>query len=74
MRLLRSLAENDESWWSGPIRFTTRSGGPMEAARQVVFFHLLFHSVRHYAQLATIVRHHGVAAGWMMDYLDMRTA
>ncbi|HEV2324757.1 MAG TPA: hypothetical protein VGS10_12470 [Terracidiphilus sp.] len=31
--------------------------------------HLLTHSIRHCAQLATLTRHHGVAPGWSMDYI-----
>jgi hypothetical protein len=29
------------------------------------------HGIRHYAQLATLVRQHGVAPDWPMDYLFM---
>jgi uncharacterized damage-inducible protein DinB len=34
-------------------------------------FHALLHSVRHYGQLATLARQHGVAPDWPMDYLFM---
>jgi uncharacterized damage-inducible protein DinB len=37
----------------------------------VIYFHLLTHSIRHYAQLATLLRHHEIASDWMMDYLGM---
>ncbi len=29
------------------------------------------HGIRHYAQLATLVRQHGVTPDWPMDYLFM---
>ena len=72
IRLLLSLEPNDEEWWQASIEFATRSAGTMRSPRRVVFFHLLMHSIRHYAQLATIVRQHGIAPGWTMDYLEMR--
>ena len=72
MRLVLSLTEQDDAWWHQPITFSTRSGGTMTSPRQPVFVHLCMHSIRHYAQLATIVRQHGVAPDWPMDYLYMR--
>ena len=74
MQLLLPLHEYEEVWWKHVLEFGTRSGGQMQASRQIIFWHLLLHSIRHYAQLATIVRQHGIDPGWMMDYLDMRLA
>jgi uncharacterized damage-inducible protein DinB len=74
MKLLFPLSEHGEDWWQHVLEFGTRSGGQMQASRRVIFMHLLLHSIRHYAQLATIVRQHGIDPGWMMDYLDMRLA
>ena len=71
MQLVQSLDRQNESWWMETIRFPTRSSGTLDAPRKVIFFHLLMHSIRHYAQLATIARKHGIAPGWMMDYLEM---
>jgi uncharacterized damage-inducible protein DinB len=53
------------------LAFSTRSAGVLKASRRTVFVHLLMHSIRHYAQLATIVRHNGVKPDWGMDYLLM---
>jgi len=36
-----------------------------------VLFHALLHGIRHYAQLATLVRQHGIKPEWPMDYLFM---
>jgi len=72
MRLLGPLESHDDNWWQERIEFATRSGGTIGAPRKTVFVHLLMHSIRHYGQLATLLRRHGVAPGWMMDYLDMR--
>ena len=57
--------------WEQPIEFATRSAGNIRATRRAVLVHTLMHSVRHYAQLATLVRQHGVQPGWPMDYLFM---
>lgn len=57
--------------WDEKIEFLTRSMGPMRSSRKTLFYHALLHSIRHYAQLATLVRQHGVKPGWPMDYLVM---
>jgi uncharacterized damage-inducible protein DinB len=36
-----------------------------------VVFHAMLHGVRHYAQLATLVRQNRVKPDWQMDYLAM---
>ena len=74
MELLLPLCQHDDDWWQDVLEFGTRRGGQMKSSRRVIFFHLLLHSIRRYAQLATIVRHHRIDPGWMMDYLDMRLA
>ncbi|HEX3569991.1 MAG TPA: DinB family protein [Acidobacteriaceae bacterium] len=57
--------------WDERIDFVTRTMGPARASRRAVLFHAMLHSIRHYAQLATLVRHTGVKPGWPMDYLFM---
>ncbi|MDP9050905.1 MAG: damage-inducible protein DinB [Acidobacteriota bacterium] len=57
--------------WDETIDLKTRSMGPLRASRKTVFFHATMHSIRHYAQLATLVRQHGIKPGWQMDYLMM---
>lgn len=57
--------------WDERIDFVTRTMGPARASRRAVQFHAMLHSIRHYAQLATLVRHVGVKPGWPMDYLFM---
>jgi uncharacterized damage-inducible protein DinB len=71
MQLIQSLDRHNESWWLETIQFQTRSAGTLQAQRKVILFHLLMHSIRHYAQLATIARKHEIAPEWMMDYLEM---
>ena len=57
--------------WNETIEFTTRMMGPAKSARKTLFIHAMMHSIRHYAQLATLVRQHGISPGWPMDYLFM---
>lgn len=72
MELLRPLLDRDESYWETVLEFKTRSAGTLRASRRTVLAHLLTHSIRHYAQLATLMRTHGVAPDWQMDYLLMQ--
>lgn len=57
--------------WNQPIHFVTRTYGPASATRKTIFFHAMFHSIRHYAQLGTLARQHGYTTGWPGDYLFM---
>lgn len=70
MKMLREqLASNVD--WNERIEFMTRSMGPASSSRRTVLFHALLHGIRHYAQLATLVRQNGIKPAWMMDYLAM---
>jgi uncharacterized damage-inducible protein DinB len=57
--------------WDEPIDFTTRTMGTLHSNRKTILFHALLHGVRHYAQLASLVRQQGVKPDWPMDYLFM---
>jgi uncharacterized damage-inducible protein DinB len=70
MELLRVQLNSDVNWVE-QIEFVTRRLGPARSSRKTVFFHALLHSIRHYAQLATLVRQHGVKPEWPMDYFFM---
>jgi uncharacterized damage-inducible protein DinB len=71
MELLRPLLGRDEAFWETVLEMKTRSAGMMRATRRTVLAHLLTHSIRHYAQLATLARQQGLAADWPMDYIAM---
>jgi uncharacterized damage-inducible protein DinB len=71
MELLRPLLDRDDQFWATVLEFQTRSAGTLRASRRTVLVHQLTHSIRHYAQLATLVRKHGVAHDWMLDYIFM---
>jgi uncharacterized damage-inducible protein DinB len=65
-RALDSVAD-----WEEQIKFQTRSAGILLTSRKTILFHALFHSIRHYAQLGTLVRQHGYKTGVPGDYLFM---
>jgi uncharacterized damage-inducible protein DinB len=68
--LLQKLLDSEMNW-DEPIEFSTRVMGSARSTRKTILFHLLLHSIRHYAQLATLVRQQGVKPEWAMDYLLM---
>ncbi len=65
-------ASSDPTYdWDCEIEFNTISIGKIAATRRIVLIHLLMHAIRHYAQLATLVRQHGFKTDFLMDYLIM---
>ena len=71
MAMLRELLSRGHVDWEELLEFSTGGGGVLRATRRTVFVHLLMHSIRHHAQLASVVRQGGVRADWGMDYLFM---
>lgn len=71
METLNGLLLDKNYDWEQSIQFQTRSAGVLRASRRTVLVHTLMHSIRHYAQLATLVRQHGVKPDWPMDYIFM---
>jgi uncharacterized damage-inducible protein DinB len=71
LELFRAMLADPAYDWALEIEFSTRSMGQLVASRKTIFVHALMHSIRHYAQLATLVRQHGVKPDWPMDYLLM---
>lgn len=71
MAMLEPLYQRDAAWWETAIEFGTRSAGTLRSRRRTILVHLLMHGIRHYAQLATLVRQHGIHPEWQMDYLMM---
>ena len=67
--LKRALTANHD--WSEIIEFQTRSYGGAKASLKTLYFHALTHSIRHYGQLATLVRQHGYKPTSPGDYLFM---
>jgi uncharacterized damage-inducible protein DinB len=69
--LLRIVMADPEFDWEQEIEFTTITMGKLRAPRKTIFLHALMHSIRHYAQLATLARQNGFKPDWPMDYLYM---
>ncbi len=67
--MLQLLLADPAYDWNAEIEFNTITAGRLRASRQTVLVHALMHSIRHYAQLATLVRQHGFQPGWPMDFL-----
>jgi len=73
MNLLRPLMDHDHNFWETVLELKTRSAGILHATRRTVVVHLLTHSIRHYAQLASLARKQGVPPDWQMDYISMES-
>jgi uncharacterized damage-inducible protein DinB len=71
MDMLRPLLDNDGAWWEEVLEFKTRSAGILRVSRRTALGQLLTHSIRHYAQLATLVRTHGIKHDLNADYILM---
>ena len=67
--LVRSLLANPDYDWSAELNFDTISLGRLRASRETILLHLTLHSIRHWAQLATLARQSGFKPTWPMDYL-----
>jgi uncharacterized damage-inducible protein DinB len=72
MELLEPLMDRDDGFWETVLEMKTRSAGILRATRRTVLAHLLTHSIRHYAQMATLARTQGVAPDFAMDYIMMQ--
>lgn len=57
--------------WQQRLTFTTITAGTLRSSRETILLHLTLHSIRHYAQLATLVRQHGFKPDWPLDFLFM---
>jgi uncharacterized damage-inducible protein DinB len=69
-RIFRQLVTSDIDW-NESIDYVTRTMGSLRSDRKTILFHALLHGIRHYAQLASLVRQYGVKPDWPMDYLFM---
>ncbi len=65
----RKLLADDSIDWEEKLEFTTISAGTRTATRKRILFHAFLHGIRHYAQLATLVRQRGIKPDWPMDFL-----
>lgn len=66
--LRRFNGKADDAEWKKVISFPTRSAGTLSASKRKIFVHALLHGMRHWAQLATILRQQGYKT-WQHDFL-----
>ena len=68
-RLERYLAGATAADLARRLEFQTLSAGTQSASARKIVAHALVHGIRHWAQLATVLRQHGEATDWMHDLL-----
>jgi uncharacterized damage-inducible protein DinB len=67
--LQKFLSEADASKLQAIIELQTVSAGTLHASRRKLFAHVLLHSMRHWAQLTTLLRENGFKTDWPKDLL-----
>ena len=70
MKNLRSfMSKASNADWDKILTFPTRSAGTLTASKRKIFVHALLHGMRHWAQIATILRQQGYKQPWPHDFL-----
>ncbi len=72
LKMLRALTDDASFDWDRKLEFATITAGRRRSSCRVILHHALLHGIRHYAQLATLVRHHGYKTA-PADYLMGKT-
>lgn len=67
--LQRFLSSTDDAALHEVITLQTVSAGTLHASRRKLFAHILLHSMRHWAQLSSLLRHAGYKTDWPKDFL-----
>jgi uncharacterized damage-inducible protein DinB len=65
-----SKATNDDL--AVVMEFPTRTAGIIRSSKRKMFAHAMLHGVRHWAQLATVLREAGYTTNWAKDFLYSR--
>jgi uncharacterized damage-inducible protein DinB len=68
-QLEQSYAAAEQSGLEREIEFMTLTAGPQRASARKVVGHALIHGMRHWAQLATVLREQGHRTDWSHDLL-----
>lgn len=68
--LAKFVTKTDQKHADEIIHFTIRSGRQLSVSRRKVFIHTIMHSIRHWAQISTLLRQNGFHLGWPQDFLD----
>lgn len=67
--LQRVLSKADDASFEEVIELQTVSAGTIQASRRKLFAHIMLHSIRHWAQLSTLLRENGFKTNWPKDLL-----
>jgi len=67
--LQQFLAHVDDASLQEVIALQTVSSGTLHASRRKLFVHIMLHSIRHWAQLSTVLRENGFKTEWPKDFL-----
>lgn len=67
--LRRFLSGADDAALREVITLQTVSAGTLHASRRKLFAHIMLHSMRHWAQLSTLLREAGYKTDWPKDFL-----
>ncbi len=67
--LRRFLASANDAALLEVIALQTVSAGTLYASRRKLFAHILLHSMRHWAQLSSLLREAGYTTDWPKDFL-----
>jgi uncharacterized damage-inducible protein DinB len=65
----RFLAQTSEYDWRQVLTFPTRTAGTLSASKRKIYVHALLHGMRHWAQLATLLRQQGYKQNWAHDFI-----
>ncbi len=68
-RLGRCVAHTDDHSWGTILSIGWPPDQPIAGTRRKLLAHVLFHSLRHWAQVATALRQNGFKAEWGHDFL-----
>jgi uncharacterized damage-inducible protein DinB len=63
------LARADDREMREVLEFQTLTAGTVRATKYKIAANLVNHGVRHWAQIATVLRHHGFTDQWAHDFL-----
>jgi uncharacterized damage-inducible protein DinB len=68
-KLTRWVAQADEAQLAEELTFPTLSAGVFTASKRKIVAHALMHGIRHWAQIATVLRQAGHPQPWGHDLL-----
>jgi len=68
-QLVRFLTSAPESELDRVLTFQTLTAGPVSATKHKIASNIFLHGIRHWGQVATVLRQHGFADQWGHDML-----